>query len=336
MGEVIDLVKVLDHDNRDRDAYSSINGYFYQFELTLLHILNEGTDEDAFGDSYQPAEYQLETIEDYTKYFEENGKQFIKVAQIKHYTTEAPNSKYYDAVLWLYYNFLKFLEQSTGNIEYCAYIFHFDKTPDRSNEAMYKVLSEAIVSNENKDDDKKQSSPYKKIVANSYHNQQNILQFCTLAKFKKCPSYSEVTKKLKLKLKEHYHNVKHGEVEWLYASAVSKLINDGREKIPFTLKSLDDYICAERPEFLVEDFYKELIIDKLFYEIEKMKNPRRTWRTLSETTIESYEHIYNKIKTFIKNKFRIPSFRISFLLSVAPKQLDQNYSLNSLEEYQTF
>jgi len=343
LGEIVDLIRDLDNDNRDRDAYSSINGYFYQFELTLLHILNEGSSDDAFGDNYEPAEYQLETIEDYTKYFEVDGKKFIRVAQIKHYTTEATNSKYYDAVLWLYYNFLKFLEKNPKDIEYSAYIFHYDTSPDKNDGAIFNVLKEAIASNERKVDAEKRSSPYKKIMAIAGHNEHNLQLFCTLAKFKKCDSFSEVTAKLKSKLKAHYHNVKHGEVEWLYAAAVSKLIHDGKEKIPFTIKRLDEYVREEKPEFLIKYFYKEMIIEKVFYEIEKMKgtlsnNPRRflSSNTLSEPAIKSYEYIYDMIKEFLKDKFQVDSFRMSFLHSVAPKQLDRTYSPNSLQEYEAF
>lgn len=339
MTEIADIIRELDNDNRERDAYHSINGYFYQFELTLLHILIEGTDDDAFGEKHLNATYELETIEDYAKYIEVSGQRFIRVAQIKHYTTEATNSKYYDAVLWLYYNFLKFIGRNPVKTDYLAFIFHYDRSPEKEDDIVLKILDEAIVSNKKKENDDKRSTPYKKIVLTTNHSQTNKELFAKSAKFKKCDSFDDVTHKLKIKLKERYSGAgKPFELEWLYAAAVSKLIHDGKQKKKITLAKLDEYIGQDRPEFLIQDFYKEMIIDKVFYLIDNLKASlsRRQFKPVSEDVVNVYEHIYETIKLFLKEKFQEELFRTSFLNSVATKKFARNYKPNSLEEYQVF
>ncbi len=210
------------HDlNKNRDAFHSIKGYFYQFELTLLHILDDGTGEDAFGDADCQSSYMIERIEDYVKYFDKDEKSFIRVAQIKHHSNKEGPSTYYDAVLFLYYNYLNFLEQNLPDTEYVARIFHYDLSEEKGN--IKPILDSAWTSYERKkkkkeeDDEEKERKTGKpvprredvldKIYKTGLDSEDNREAFSTIAKFIKTKRHEDVTESLKSKLKERYQHL---------------------------------------------------------------------------------------------------------------------------------
>ncbi|MEX3748194.1 hypothetical protein [Lysinibacillus xylanilyticus] len=336
------------HDlNINRDAFHSINGYFYQFELTLLHILDDGSKNDSFEDVDCQSSYMIERIEDYVKYFEKDGESFIRVAQIKHHTNREGPSTYYDAVLFLYYNYLNFLERKTSDTEYVARIFHYDQSEDKGNikpilDAAFKSYEKKKVKQKEADEEKerKTGKPIQrkddildKIYKTGLDNEVNKEAFATIAKFIKTKSHVEVTESLKAKLKERYQFLSpFNSDEFLYAASVSKLIKEGQQGKEISLKDLDVYFRGEVE--LLENFYAlkitdyvKGIIDSNIIDVEL--NP---W---SRGVYEHYKQIYKDIARFIEEKFKINEYRKSFLLSTSPKEI-RIFEANTLDEYIAF
>ncbi|MCZ2258075.1 hypothetical protein [Sporosarcina sp. G11-34] len=336
------------HDlNKNRDAYHSINGYFYQFELTLLHILEDGSRNDAFEDVDCQSSYMIERIEDYVKYFDTDEKSFIRVAQIKHHSNQTSPSKYYDAVLFLYYNYLNFLESDLPNTEYIARLFHYDLSADKGN--IKPILDSAFDSQEKKkkkkkeDDEEKESKTGKPIKRNddildkihktALDSEESRVAFATISKFVKTKSYEDVSESLKTKLKQRYqHLTPYNSEEFLYAASISKLIKEGERGNEVSLRSLDIYFNGEAEQ--IENFYALKITDYVMGLIDSNiidveKNP------LGRGVYEQYEDIYIDIADFIKEKFETNEYRKSFLLSTSPKEI-KKFEANTSDEYIAF
>ena len=333
--------------NKNRDAYHSINGYFYQFELTLLHILDDGAGNDAFEDFECESSYLIERIEDYVKYFDKDEKSYIRVAQIKHHTTETNPSTYYDAVLFLYYNYLNFLEKNLSHMEYVARIFHYDLSQEKGD--IKPILEAAYTSYEKKkkkqkaadeENELKTGKPIQrnddildKIYKTGLDNEDNKEAFATIAKFVKTKSYEDVSDTLKGKLKERYQFLStYNTEEFLYAASVSKLIHEGKQGKEVSLRDLDAYFKGEVE--LLENFYAlkitdyvKGIIDSNIINVEL--NPR------GRGVYEQYKEIYMKVAFFIEEKFEINEYRKSFLLSTSPKEISM-FESNTLDEYIAF
>ncbi|MFB4165327.1 hypothetical protein ACE1TI_16340 [Alteribacillus sp. JSM 102045] len=345
--DVLDTIIQIDQDGEDRDAYDSINGYLYQFELTLLHILEDGSDNDAFGEPHKnnPGIFKLETIEDYVKYYKENNIDHIRSAQIKHHNTTAGESKYYKAILWMYCGYLRFLQESNQNVTYQTILFHFDKSPD--NKDILNTLNKALESERNKEKDK-QYSAYKEIIKTQLDSIHNREEFSDNAKYVKTKSLNEVSETIKQKLKIRYqkYRAEYSNGEFLYAAAVSKLIRDGREKYPISLKDIDDYFKNNKIN-INKDFYQIKIIEEIYYIIEQQKEEVATPRDLSfivnsnecvqvnDKIIDSYDGILENIRVFLTEKFKLPENRRSFLNTVVTKKLNE-YTPDSHTEYQVF
>ncbi|MEI2358832.1 hypothetical protein [Mesobacillus zeae] len=336
------------HDlNKNRDAFHSINGYFYQFELTLLHILDDGSGNDAFEDVNCQSSFMIERIEDYVKYFDKDEKSFIRVAQIKHHSNKEGPSTYYDAVLFLYYNYLNFLERNLPDTEYVARIFHYDLSEEKG--SIKPILDSAWTSFEKKkkkikeaDDEKERHTgqPIKrnedvldKIYKTGLDSEENRQAFATIAKFIKTQRHEDVTEKLKSKLKERYqHLYAFNSDEFLYAASVSKLIKEGQKGLEFSLRELDEYFNGDAEQLdnfyalKITDYVKGIIDSNI---IDVDLNP---W---GRGVYELYREIYVDIARFIEEKFKTNEYRKSFLLSTNPREI-RMFEANTLDEYIAF
>ncbi|MBY0029884.1 hypothetical protein ACQKJG_23220 [Priestia megaterium] len=343
MSHVRDTVNEIHELNINRDAFASINGYFYQFELTLLHLLNDGCNNDSFEDKNCDASYRLETIEDYVKYYVEGERGFIRVAQIKHHTTKTSNSKYFEATLYLYYNYLNFIKKNNSNIEYLARIFHYDLSEGKE---ISSVLEGAFKSNENKKRKEKEDKGEKKknhkedivdkILKTGLDNAENRNRFCQIARFIKTESHKDVTECLQEKLELRYGAIHPTHTpEHLYASAVSKLIDAGKKGNELTLKKLDAFF-DEKIE-VMENFYELKIVDYVMGLIDSNITSVQNALRIKEEEIEEYIYIYEKLITpFIKEKFKVGQYRKSLLLSITPKEVNLSEELNTLAEFHSF
>jgi hypothetical protein len=347
--DILEVLQKIDEDNQDRNAYSSINGYFYQFELTLLHLLEDGEEQDSFGETTgdRPSEFRVELVEDYVKYYEKDGKQHIRAAQIKHHTTYAGQSKYIEAVLWLYCGFLKYYQLERDDLTYKAVLYHFDRSPDDKD--MLKALTKGLDENKDKDKDK-QDEAYRQIVEieKKYRDVELRAEFSKISEFKKVTySLQEIREKLKGKLRLRYSSVR-GEYNeaYLYAAAVSKLINDGRDKNTLSLELLDHYFKNEHPQ-VNSDFYTRKIIDQVICliaeHVEDVEYPQTISSFLGESEVPSvdeelvnkYIKIARKLKDFMMGKLQIPEYRKSFLNTVVAGKVS-SYEINALSEYERF
>ncbi|MGP4080004.1 hypothetical protein ACTWQL_08805 [Pseudalkalibacillus sp. R45] len=340
-----EVIHDIHNDNQDRDAFHSIVGYFYQFELTLLHILTEGTDEDAFEEELRPAIYKVETIEDYVKYFATNERSYIRVAQIKHHSKGVTNSKYYDAVLWLYLNYLKFLELKVDKeVSYKAVIFQFDPNGEKD---VQTVLKAAFNSYENKrkkelEKIKKEGSGkspkhnvWDKISETKLDSEQNRDGFFKIASFKATKSHKEISDELKSKLYSLFGELKNGFTpEFLYGAAITKLIEDGQKGFELTFESLKSYFQGDPYE--MDDLYTQKIIDFIYSIADSNLSDIEVDMGFEDRVTESYRIIYNDvIKPFLKKKLIKNELRSSFLKSITPKELKKFYH-NGSEEFMEF
>ncbi|MDF0736470.1 hypothetical protein [Bacillus pacificus] len=334
------IVNDINEDNQARDAYSSINGYFYQFELTLLHILEDGSSNDAFGEVRvdKPAEFQVEVIEDYVKYYEKDGISHIRVAQMKHHSGLAGPSKYTEAVLWLYYNYLKYIELDEKNVTLKAVVYHFDQSPSDSKKIL-TILEDGMEKNAEKPA-KDQLPVYKKIISKGKDSPEVRTSFSENAWFEKTKSLKEVTEEIKNKLYERYQSMKgYHTPEYLYAVAVNKIIEDGASKTPISLSRLDE-LFSERVT-INPNFYKYKIIEEIFYIIDgnieelEFKPSFPLIEKFPNEVRMAYEVIYQEIKNFMVSSLQDSSLRKSFLNSLAPKKI-RDYLLESEKELEAF
>ncbi|MGG1629822.1 hypothetical protein [Rossellomorea sp. NRS-1567] len=314
--------------NANRDAFSSISGYFFQFELTLLHILYDGSENDPFGDNECAATFKVETIEDYVKYYKKDDKGHIRLAQMKHHVSMTSNSKYYSAVLSLYYTYLKFIEKNVTNIELKATIFLYDMSPVKD---IYTVLNSAI-----KSQDQGLQSIISKILDTGIDNEENRLRFSQITRFEKTESHASISQLLKQELSNRYQSLHPSHTpERLYASAVSKLIQDSGNGLELSIESLNSLFLNEVE--VMKDFYQLKIIDFVKGIIDSCINEVEVNFRYADDIKTTYSRIYgDTIAPFIERKFNQPEFRISFLQTVTPKDLSQVIELNSLSEYETF
>ncbi|MDU4892357.1 MAG: hypothetical protein E6344_18720 [Clostridium sp.] len=132
---LLDAIIRLDKEEQNRKADYTIWGFLYQFNLVLLDILNEGTDEDVFCDGEKDDEcnYQIEVIEDYIKYFEKNDKYHIRLVQVK-YNSKSEEFDNWNVLLDLYYNYLQLKGYSSDDFDFKACILYHTKSNIRIDE----------------------------------------------------------------------------------------------------------------------------------------------------------------------------------------------------------
>ncbi|EPC8419162.1 hypothetical protein ACR3AO_001734 [Bacillus wiedmannii] len=337
--EFLEVISHIDADNQARDAYSSINGYFYQFELTLLHILEDASESDAFNETRteKPAEFKVELIEDYVKYYEDDKGFHIRVAQMKHHSTSAGPSKYTEAVLWLYYNYLKYKELNKENVTFKAVVYHFDKSPAGSKDIL-KVLEDGMTKNAAKEVEN-QLPVYRKITDHGTDSEEIRTSFSQNSWFEKTGSLKDITEKVKGKLYQLYYDKQpYHTPEYLYAVAVNKIITDGESKSPLSLKSLEDLF--KNRVTINPEFYKYKIIEEIFYIIDGNiaqleYKPVFPVERFPSKVRQAYEEIYEEIKSFIVRTFQESSLRKSFLYSLVPKKV-RGYDPGSEQELEAF
>ncbi|NAS18707.1 hypothetical protein GND98_012715 [Clostridium butyricum] len=121
--DLLDSVVKLDNEEENRKADYSIWGFLYQFDLTLLDILKNNTENDIFEDGKKDADtiYQIEVVEDYIKTYTINDKDYIRLAQVKYTSTSNSFSKW-EVIVDLYYNYLKIKNDCNAEIDYKCYI----------------------------------------------------------------------------------------------------------------------------------------------------------------------------------------------------------------------
>ncbi|MDR7317281.1 hypothetical protein [Brevibacillus nitrificans] len=334
---ITNLLSEINQSIKNRNAYASIDGYFYQFELTLLHILLDQSDEDPFGDQYPGviSQYKIEQIEDYIKVFEDRGTNYIRLAQVKHHNNRyAGNSEYLEAILWLYYSFLRF-ENKIPNLRTKYYLFHHDKSPEKDVEV---VLKEAFEKNRNETDPERQHSVYHRILALNTDSAQMRTKFISQAKFVKTQSLPVVSAEIKRRLFSAYGSTLYTP-DFLYAAALSKIINDGRAGLYTGKQELSNFFSGNPiidPSFYLLKILQ--LVDRVLDEyLDQMSEPNPLFpeAAVDPVVISDYKLIAKKIHDFFEVHLADSRKRASFISSISDsRNLAQITTINA--EYEEF
>ncbi|MEC0269695.1 hypothetical protein [Paenibacillus anseongense] len=329
---VDNLLSDLNQSIKNRNACASIDGYFYQFELTLLHILLDQSEEDPFEDKFPgvSSQYKIEQIEDYIKVFEESGNNYVRLAQVKHHNKYAGNSEYLEAILWLYYSFLRF-ENKNPNIKTKYYLFHHDKSPKKD---VAVVLKEAFEKNENETDPEKQHSVFHRILELNMDSLSMRTKFISNAKFAKTESLPVVTAEIKKRLYSAFGSAQYNP-DFLYAAALSKIINDGRAGLYTGLQEITNFFSVN--PIIDPDFYllKMLqLIDRALDEyLDQMSEPNPLFPEIvvDAVVINDYKLIAKKIHDFFDKHLADSQKRTSFISTISDSRSlsDSTTTLNA-------
>ncbi|MEK4509675.1 hypothetical protein [Paenibacillus sp. FSL K6-2524] len=341
-------ISVLYEEFKNRDAMSSFNGYYYQFELTLLHLLKESYDVNAFDDKITtPTYYEVEKIEDYIKYFEDSQSKSIRFAQMKHHENYAGESKYHDAILWFYYIYLRLEIMQIPDIDYKFIIFFCDKAK-KDNKEVASTLCNALEDHKLKEeqlpDEKRGASLYAKIIEleNQLVCTEPRNKFCGISRYIKTPNITDIINEVQEILFSRYNamNSRYNR-EFLHAAAITKLIEDARNKKIIELSSLDEYF-EKSMSYVNQEYYKHKIMQLIESISEAYINQVFETHTgffgmlqpITEEDKGVYLQITQDLKWFLISQFEDGNYRKSFLYTL---RTDPNEPLETtLDEYETY
>lgn len=340
------LLKHLYEKNSHRDASASFDGYFYQMELTLLHILEDASDKDAFLEPrLEPnGKFYVEHSEDYVKVYTcDKGKDHIRLAQMKHHMTTAGPAKYEEALLWLYYNYLLFLQSGSSELTFKSTIFHYDRSS--SAKITIDIINSAMNKNFNKDADN-QDSAYKLIYDLRMDTKQRRMDFSNLSSFIKTPSMTDIQASIKSTLKRFFSVYQAYDEELFYAAAICKIKNSARSEVSFDI--LKDYFQSGNL-IINHDYYisriSQLLEQTLMIQlnhIRKFKLPffiqnEEEHEEISNEVFIKYEVLFEKIRKFLNENFLISEYRKSFLTSVSTNTVTNlNFISGTRDELDAF
>lgn len=126
-----------------RKADYSIWGYLYQFDLAFYDMLCQYQTKDLFdkfNDIKNPT-YEIETIEDYSKYYSCNGVNYLNLAQVK-YSSVADDFTYWDVLIGLYYNYLYIKHNCDEDINISCSVFF--STPNKVDIKKEDIITTAL------------------------------------------------------------------------------------------------------------------------------------------------------------------------------------------------
>ncbi|WP_333593653.1 hypothetical protein [Anaerospora hongkongensis] len=347
-------------ENRNADA--SINGYLYQFELTLYHMLLDKSTADPFQDTRvneaENAVYQVESVEDYIKYFSEVNIKHIRVAQIKYHSGKAGPKEYAEPLVYLYYGYLKYRSLNIPDSTYKAAIFHHDKSNTSRSKA--KIVSNILEqgfndligvylqSKENAANAGEKFEPkeiFELIIANDCEDKRE--EFARNASFVWSLDRKQLIDAIKDKLLDRYHklDIYKGESrkgDFYYALALSKLVNDFRLKDtkyrPTSLDEFDEHFS----NFSNWDILSLLEIKLSDLMLEHMENVSYTEEEEPSKdfvqTIEVYQMICDDILTFMLKHLSMPQNRLAFFNTIIPSlsPMAGVYKANGSKEWEFF
>lgn len=338
---VEDIINYLNKGQELRNAYSSIDGYFYQFDLTLLHLLQDASKDDLFdGERTVNATFKIEEVEDYVKYYELDGKSHIRLAQIKHHNKTAGGSEYREAVLYLYRHFLKYRKLGNDEIIFKAKIFHYDMSPE--NKDTLKILNEAIEKEEGK---KKKSSIYLEVseLELDISKREEFARHCD---FKKCDSLKDTTLKVKEMLVDKFssYKKKYANPDDIYAIAINKVIETGRQGESLSIEIFKNYLRRNDIK-VVKEYYEKSTIRVVFDAAEQQKEDIRSFSrgslfnpskvTYNEVDLQKYFDVISRIQYFLCEKLKDSKVRVAFLNTIVPGKIS-DYLSSTEEEYKEY
>ncbi|AIQ34696.1 hypothetical protein R50345_08775 [Paenibacillus sp. FSL R5-0345] len=341
-----DLLKHLYEKNSHRDASASFDGYFYQMELTLLHILEDASDKDAFLEPRQEPNgiFHVEHSEDYVKVYTcDKGKEHIRLAQMKHHMTTAGPVKYEEALLWLYYNYLLFLQSGNSELTFKSTIFHYDKST--SAKITIDIINNVMKKNLENDEDK-QHSAYKLICGLGLDTNQRRIDFSGLSTFIKTPSMMDIQASIKSTLKRLFSVYQAYDEELFYAAAICKIKNLAGSEVSFEI--LKSYFQSGNL-FINDEYYTSRILQLLEQTLMIQLNHIRKFQLppfiqnedehdeISNEMVINYEVLLKKIRIFLHENFQNSGYRKSFLTSVSTNTVTNlNFISGTRDEFNAF
>lgn len=336
--EYSDLFKEIEGEKDQRNAYGSIEGYLFQFELLLYHILVDGTNEDPFGDTNRSInwEYRVEEIEDYCRVYKNETDIMLQVGQIKYHSGYAGDSAYYEAVLWLYLSYLKVIKSGIVT-QYKSRIFHYDTSSQKGN--IIDVLNNAIL--KATDDISKEKKSKLANVLEKINNlpkdfndsEERRLSFSENSCFYKVQMDREKLIDSIKKLISKMFSA-HLPEETIYSGLIIKLIKDGKNKVAITLNDLKTYLSSD--QFTHGKVYIDLITEEIYYFCVIKLADIVYDSTMDEKISSIYEDIGKKIFGYLSVKFAYAELRRSFLQTAIYDMQLNEYVSGSAQEWEIF
>ncbi|MBV4418927.1 hypothetical protein KM800_06200 [Clostridium tyrobutyricum] len=159
MVENKEILYKLDKGEERRKADFSIWGYLYQFDLMLMDMLSQNDEGNFFNDLTKDvdAEYEIEMVEDYAKNFIYDNKQYIRIAQVK-YHSKSNNFNDKEAIVLLYYAYLKFINLKCSDIDFKCGLFYYNKIKEGWDNKKIRNFFKDSLNNYMKDEVKPQVS----------------------------------------------------------------------------------------------------------------------------------------------------------------------------------
>lgn len=261
----------------------------------------------------------------------------IRIAQIKYHPGTEGESIYNQAVLWMYYDYLKYLYKKNNqginvNTVYASRLFFYDPSDD--NYDIAHILQNAWLKGETNNTCKEAKiiEKIRELPAQFSDNPENRSAFCQCSSFHRITmNRQQLVEEMKNNILPHYFPTQTN-VDLIYGALIAKIVDYGRKKDPITKRSLIDYI--NDVELRENQIFKQLIIESIYYLSAK--------RLLSEVSeiedielTNKYSKIGEKIYDFIKFKFEKPEYRKSFLNTIIPEGIP-DYISDTRQEWETY
>ena len=342
-GIFLETITHLNDDTQERrNAYNSIDGYFYQFELTLYHILIDCTLEEPFDGTYLTGplgETKIELIEDYVKFIDLHGSKLIRFGQIKHHNGYSAPYNYREPILFLYYNYLKFTQLNNG-INYKARIFYYSS--NNITTSILTLLHDAMEENEAKINDGKSPLPiYQKIITLALDTQSVRQSFSQTMLFTKTCSRNDLRDKIKNKIRNLIPKSRLSD-ELLISAGVAKIIESGRNSELITQQTIIDFLTNDS-DLISMNVYIELINGLIKYltnrflsAIEDSLKTSGLPPSEKDEVFKKYLVISESIYAFIIINIKNPGNYESFLLTISPQAGEFTFGGNYQRCYELF
>jgi len=350
--DIESIISHIEEGKERRNAYGSFYGYLYQFELTLSHILLEGTEADLFDGStnsqHYSASFQIETIEDYTKMYNLAGKNYLRVAQIKHHTTNCHSSKYREAILYLYYSYLRF-RQLRDDADYQAAVFYC--SPNEINDSALTILLAAFNENDRKAEHDVTTKRKAEVEGTSVPKETTLKIYRDILELgldseENRRSFSEVSRLIKVDNRDQTITGIKANIEFLVphatlssdvllSVATYKIMQDGGARVKITKNEMITYLSSATT-LTEKAAYIKLIHQNLYFLIKERLLKSILWQAGETDIYEKYCQIADCIYVFIISKFEDERNYRSFLRTVVPISANFEFHDNYFRCYEEF
>lgn len=306
---VEDRLRIIDKLEFRRKADYTIWGYLYQFDLALYDLLCQFEGEDLFlyEEMILNPTYEIETVEDYTKYcFNENTENYY-LSQVKYSATES-TFNHWDVLATLYYNYLFLNKDCNGNINIKTSIFFHSTKEVKISKSDIKTLGKIAIEKKIKEFEEKMgaieevayedissyinklgnSEERSNFIFNKYHNDENLEEFLDKhIVIRWFPEKLELRKKIKEKFMSIFNNnfKEFGEEQSsiLYSLGINFIINKWQsknkrlDKVSFSIDDIKSYIksieLSQEGVYwnMIEIYIKEridIVISRIYFYLE--------------------------------------------------------------------